>query len=384
MRLRDRIRKRRGEEDDDMMLCTGVRKKKWRHTSKLTGEERVRELLKGHVRNYRVAFRMEPEIFIALADYLRKERLVHDTRIKVEEKLGFFLYMLSHNASFEDLQEKFGHSGDTYHHHMKYFFDIVGPTLSKRFLKPPNPNQVHHKIARDPRFYPYFKIIIKFHVREDYVYFTKSQIQEKEKELKREYKLLKDAKQQSGTHFDAKAGRIKACPAVWKNILDSYPNAKKFHIKAFPLFEAMGELYDGQSHNKVENMEVLNSDLQKTLADQEDDDVRVLEDDQMPQRRDATGERDATVTRNTKEREPKRQKKATNLEGLMERYIGMRTEQAEDEIAQLARDREEITKEEKAKSFKLFKDPDNRQIFLSACDDNPDFALLWLRSEIAW
>ena len=44
-------------------------------------------------------------------------------------------------------------------------------------------------------------------------------------------------------------------------------------------------------------MEVLNSDLQKTLADQEDDDVRVLEDDQMPQRRDATGERYVEVAR---------------------------------------------------------------------------------------
>lgn len=43
----------------------------------------------------------------------------------------------------------------------------------------------------------------------------------------------------------------------------------------------------------------------------------------------------------------------------------------------------EVAKEEKAKAYVVFKDLDNRQIFLSACKDDPESALLWLRNEIA-
>ena len=111
----ERIRKRREEDDDEMMLfillvlhlhlmdSTWQREKKKRHSSILYGKKRVKKLLEGHLKNCLVSFRMEPHIFRTLASYLRNEGLISDTRIKVEEKLAFFLYMLSHNASYEDL-----------------------------------------------------------------------------------------------------------------------------------------------------------------------------------------------------------------------------------------------------------------------------------------
>jgi hypothetical protein len=82
-------------------------------------------------------------------------------------------------------------------------------------------------------------------IRGNNVYFTKTQIQDKEKELKRDYMLLKDAKNQNRAHFNEKTGRITTDLALYKNILTSHPKAKKFRNKYFSLCEAMGELYDG-------------------------------------------------------------------------------------------------------------------------------------------
>ena len=55
--------------------------------------------------------------------------------------------------------------------------------------------------------------------RNKHVSFTKSQIQDKEKELKREYKMLKDARMQSGAGWCEESCRIQAEDALWDNLI---------------------------------------------------------------------------------------------------------------------------------------------------------------------
>jgi hypothetical protein len=75
---------RRDEEDDKLLLLllpalhllgtSNGRKKKPRHIS--SGKQLMQEILDGHEKDCRVAFRMEPNIFRHIASYLREENLL--------------------------------------------------------------------------------------------------------------------------------------------------------------------------------------------------------------------------------------------------------------------------------------------------------------------
>jgi hypothetical protein len=76
-----------------------------------------------------------------------------------------------------------------------------------------------------------------FQERNQHVNFVKSQLQDKEKELKREYKMLKEARMQSGAGWDEKRCKIVADQALWDNleIVSQFFSililAHKFHSK---------------------------------------------------------------------------------------------------------------------------------------------------------
>jgi hypothetical protein len=161
---------RRDEEGNELMLfllpalhlldTSNGRKKKPRHISSPTRKQLMQEILDEHEKDCRVAFCMEPNIFRDIASYLREENLLHDTRdVRVEEQLGMFMFMLSHNAnaSYEDLQYEFKHSGETIHRHIKSVFGIIS-ALTYRFLKPALATETHWKISTDTLFFPYFKV----------------------------------------------------------------------------------------------------------------------------------------------------------------------------------------------------------------------------------
>nr|XP_034596986.1 uncharacterized protein LOC117858087 isoform X2 [Setaria viridis]XP_034596993.1 uncharacterized protein LOC117858087 isoform X2 [Setaria viridis] len=149
------------EEDDELFLvmvptlqqCL-YEEKRPEHTSTLPGVEKVIQILEGHENWCKVEFKMEPRIFRVIVNYLRVENLLRDTHgVRVEEQLGMFMFMLSHNASTDRLKKEFQHSGETIHRKIIEFFDII-PALTHRFLKLPNANL---KIASDPRFMPFFQ-----------------------------------------------------------------------------------------------------------------------------------------------------------------------------------------------------------------------------------
>jgi hypothetical protein len=62
------------------------------------------------------------------------------------------------------------------------------------------------------------KMVKEFHVRNKYVNYTKGQIQDKEGQLKRDYRMLKAVRKESGVGWDEERQMIVASPAGWSNL----------------------------------------------------------------------------------------------------------------------------------------------------------------------
>ncbi|KAK1610228.1 hypothetical protein QYE76_033901 [Lolium multiflorum] len=258
------------------------------------------------------------------------------------------------------------------------------------------------------------RITKKFHDNHPYKNYTKGQIQDKEKELKREYKMLKEARQQSGVSWNEKRCMIEADPELWDNLIISFPKIGKFRSnKAFPLFDALGELYDGHlaegnynftsteptQHTQVEvnpevsSVEATHShhDIAETVVD---DTQGGMQEASMMENFVGNGEAQPTVPAapsSSTENEPKKRRSNGDIAAMMEKYIEIKTKQVESKqmanmdeysikncVARL--NTMGLSREDKVKALKVFMNADNRELFL--CVDM-DTALMWLQGEMA-
>jgi hypothetical protein len=79
------------------------------------------------------------------------------------------------------------------------------------------------------------KMIKEFHTRNRYVNFSRRQIQEKEGQLKRDYKMLKEARKQSGSTWNERRCMVEGSSSMWDNL-----EIVSLHHYLIVLFNALG------------------------------------------------------------------------------------------------------------------------------------------------
>lgn len=121
------------------------------------GAKFVDEVLNGENDTCLDNFRMDKQVFYKLCDILQARGLLrHTNRIKIEEQLAIFLFIVGHNMRTRAVQELFRYSGETISRHFNNVLNAI-IAISLEFFEPPGP-EVPREIMEDPRLYPHFKV----------------------------------------------------------------------------------------------------------------------------------------------------------------------------------------------------------------------------------
>ncbi|XP_052180401.1 uncharacterized protein LOC127793743 [Diospyros lotus] len=120
------------------------------------GTKFVDEVLNGQNERCLENFRMDKHVFYKLCDILQARGLLrHTNRIKIEEQLAIFMFIIGHNLRTRAVQELFRYSGETISRHFNNVLNAI-ISISLDFFQGPGLD-VPPEVQEDPRFYPYFK-----------------------------------------------------------------------------------------------------------------------------------------------------------------------------------------------------------------------------------
>ncbi|KAM0837501.1 hypothetical protein ACQ4PT_061618 [Festuca glaucescens] len=249
----------------------------------------------------------------------------------------------------------------------------------------------------------------------------KSQIQDKEKYLKRDYMMLKESRMQSGVGWHESQFKLQAEPHLWENLEISFgTRIKRFKTKAFPLYESLGQLYEGSiadgNFNFTSTSATSREDLTQVISDDDEpegdteadiaereseDEHQVMDPAPSAQsmaqveRPEVKGKRVAAA-RNKLAKIPKRSPKKRNSDGIvqvMERMVHVREKEVTQEqplqkfsitrCMDALKTLDDMTAAIKIPALDVFKIADNREIFLNLVDDKDGTAMAWLLVQIA-
>ena len=145
--------------DDEKLVTNGKRRSKRSRTKRTSNVTKfVDQVLNGTNEACMENFRMDKHVFYKLCDIFQTRGLLkHTSRIKIEEQLAIFMYIIGHNLRTRAVQELFKYSGETISRHFNNVLNAI-ITISLEFFKPPG-SEIPPEIREDPRFYPYFKVI---------------------------------------------------------------------------------------------------------------------------------------------------------------------------------------------------------------------------------
>lgn len=129
------------------------------HTSLLTGEMWVQELLAGHPCRIKTELGMQCDVFIHFVKSLVFSGLKPGRSVSYEEQAAIFLYACITGLSTRHLGERFQRSNDTISHYFRAVLYILSssPFYGKYVCLPLATSSIPTEIQSNPKFFPFFE-----------------------------------------------------------------------------------------------------------------------------------------------------------------------------------------------------------------------------------
>ncbi|KIK14211.1 hypothetical protein PISMIDRAFT_17463 [Pisolithus microcarpus 441] len=129
------------------------------HTSILSGQGWVDELLNGHPQRIRNELGVHKHVFLRLISILQEGHFRESRNVTLEEQLAIFLYAMVMGLSARHVGERFQRSTDTISRYFKKMVEAFseGPIYGTYVRLPRADSPIPSRIANNPKFYPFFK-----------------------------------------------------------------------------------------------------------------------------------------------------------------------------------------------------------------------------------